>query len=158
MKLLFENWRKYLQEIERPGPGHTNSRYEQATGPIAFDGFAKAVDAGGYGNPGGFLEENKEDEPTSHPYPSHLQSIPGAYGKFKTSVDNLIENFHNREDFINELWKLYRASDVTHLQASEIMSDIMDKYNLPDDIDDAVLDFVLELTGPMANWPKEENI
>ncbi len=43
-------------------------------------------------------------------------------------------------------------------QVSEIMSDIMDEYNLPDDIDDAVLDFALELTGPMANWPKEENI
>jgi hypothetical protein len=62
MKLLFENWRRYLKEIERPGPGHTNSRYEQTAGPIAFDGFAKAADAGGYGNPGGFLEENKEGE------------------------------------------------------------------------------------------------
>ena len=113
MKLLFENWRQYL---------------------------------------------NEADELTSHPLPAHLQSIPGAYGKFKTSVDSLINNFQNSEDFISGLWKLYRVSDVTHIQASEIMSDIMDEYNLPDDIDDAVLDFALELTGPMANWPKEENV
>ena len=58
MKLLFENWRKFLQETERPGPGRAKSRYERTAEPIAFDGFAKAVDAGGYGNPGGFLEEN----------------------------------------------------------------------------------------------------
>ena len=60
MKLLLENWRKFLQETERPGPGRTSSRYEQTAEPIAFDGFAKAVDAGGYGSPGGFLEENEE--------------------------------------------------------------------------------------------------
>mgnify|MGYP005826506017 FL=1 len=61
MKLLFENWRKYLQEIERPGPGHTNSRYEQLAEPIAFDGFAKATyDA--TGESGGFLEEDVEED------------------------------------------------------------------------------------------------
>ena len=102
MKLLFENWRQYISEA---------------------------------------------DKPTSHPYPSYLQTIPGAWGKFKTGVDNLIENFQNSEDFISELWKLYKASDTTHLQVSEMMSDIMDKYNLPDDIDDAVLDFSMYLTG-----------
>ena len=57
MKLLFENWRRYLQEIERPGPGRTKSRYERMAEPIAFDGFAKATyDA--TGESGGFLEEN----------------------------------------------------------------------------------------------------
>ena len=61
MKLLFEHWRKYLKEIERTGPGHTKSRYEQTAGPIAFDGFAKTADAGGYGNPGDFLEEDNGD-------------------------------------------------------------------------------------------------
>ena len=61
MKLLFENWRKYLKEIERPGPGHTNSRYEQIAEPIAFDSHAGAVyDA--TGESGEFLEENKEGE------------------------------------------------------------------------------------------------
>ena len=58
MNLIFEKWRRYIQENERPGPGRTRSRYEQRAEPIAFDGFAGAVDAGGYGNPGGFLEEN----------------------------------------------------------------------------------------------------
>ena len=29
MKLIFEGWRKYLKESERPGAGHTKSRYEQ---------------------------------------------------------------------------------------------------------------------------------
>ena len=29
MKLIFEGWRKYLKESERPVQGHTKSRYEQ---------------------------------------------------------------------------------------------------------------------------------
>jgi len=113
MKLLFENWRQYINEAVKL---------------------------------------------TSHPLPAHLQSIPGAYRKFKTSVDDLIENFHNREDFINELWKLYRVSGATHIEVSEMLNDMLDEYNLPDDIDNALLDFTMLLTGPMANWPKEENV
>ena len=37
MKLLFENWRRFLKESERPGPGHTKSKYEQCPEKIAFD-------------------------------------------------------------------------------------------------------------------------
>jgi hypothetical protein len=60
MKLLFENWRKYLKESERPEPGHTKSRYEKCPENIAFDGFAKATyDA--TGESGGFLAEAEED-------------------------------------------------------------------------------------------------
>jgi hypothetical protein len=60
MKLIFEGWRKYLKESERPGPGHIKSRYEQCPENIAFDGFAKATyDA--TGKSGGFLAENEED-------------------------------------------------------------------------------------------------
>tara|TARA_R110000824_G_scaffold67377_2_gene174448 strand:+ start:4883 stop:5782 length:900 start_codon:yes stop_codon:yes gene_type:complete len=105
MKLLFENWRKYLKEI---------------------------------------------DEPTSHPLPAHLQSIPGAWGKFKAGVDELIKNFQDRDKLVNDLWDLYETSDVTTLQASQMMNDAMDEHNLPDDIDDAVLDFTLKLTGPQG--------
>ena len=113
MKLLFENWRQYLTEA---------------------------------------------DKPTSHPLPASLQFVPGAYRDFKAAVDVLIENFQNREGFISELWKLYRASDATHIQASEILLDIMNNHDLPEDIDNALLDFAMELTGPMENWPKEENM
>ena len=61
MKLLIENWRKYLEETERPGPGRTPSRYEKTGEPIAFDGFAKATyDA--TGESGGFLEEDIEED------------------------------------------------------------------------------------------------
>jgi len=61
LKLLFENWRRYLNEAERPGPGRTRSRYEQTAGPIAFDGFAKATyDA--TGGEGGFMEENESKQ------------------------------------------------------------------------------------------------
>ena len=67
MKLLLENWRQYLEETERPGPGRTPSRYEKTGEPIAFDGFAKAKDAGGYGNPGGFLEEEEQKTKVAKP-------------------------------------------------------------------------------------------
>ena len=45
MKLLLENWRRYLTEQERPGPGRTQSRYEKETSPppIRMDGFGKAT-------------------------------------------------------------------------------------------------------------------
>jgi ADP-ribose pyrophosphatase YjhB (NUDIX family) len=45
MKILFENWRRYLVEQERPGPGRTQSRYEKETSPppIRMDGFGKAT-------------------------------------------------------------------------------------------------------------------
>jgi mutator protein MutT len=45
MKLLFENWRRYLQEQQRPGSGHQQSEYEKKTNPppIRMDGFAKAI-------------------------------------------------------------------------------------------------------------------
>ena len=45
MKLLFENWRRYLHEQQRPGPGHQQSEYEKKTNPppIRMDGYAKAI-------------------------------------------------------------------------------------------------------------------
>jgi len=87
--------------------------------------------------------------------PSSLQSIPGAWEKFETSVGDLIKNFKNGEDFVSKLWNLYRESDITYIEASDMMLNIVDN-NLPGDIDDALLDFITKLTGPSDNSPKEE--
>jgi len=94
---------------------------------------------------------------SGHPRPASLQSIPGAWEIFETGVGDLIKNFQNREDFDSKLWNLYRASDITYIQASQMMFDMMDN-NLSDDIDNALLDFITKLTGPDDNSPKEENI
>ena len=99
MKLLFENWRKYLKESERPGPGHTKSNYERCPEKIAFDGFAKATyDA--TGKSGGFLAEAEED--------------PMDLGFEAVTVEDLTNPFKyiNRPDekkyIILELFKAFR--------------------------------------------------
>ena len=85
---------------------------------------------------------------------SPLQTISGAWKAFEKDVNNLIENFQNREDFISGLWRLYRTTDATRTQVLQMLPDMLDKY--PNDIDNALFDFLITLTGPVENWPKEE--
>ena len=84
-----------------------------------------------------------------HSRASHLQTISGAWGEFEKGAKELIQNFQleNKEDFINKLWKLYKESGVTSIQLGELTSEMMENWNLPADIDDAVLDFMMEVTG-----------
>jgi hypothetical protein len=84
-----------------------------------------------------------------HSLASHLQTISGAWGKFEKGANELIQNFQpeNKEDFINKLWKLYKESGVTSMQLGDLTSEMMENWNLPDDIDGAVLDFAMEVTG-----------
>ena len=82
-----------------------------------------------------------------HSLASHLQTISGAWGEFEKGAKELIQNFRNKEDFINKLWKLYKESGVTSGQLGELTSEMMENWNLPDDIDGAVLDFMMEVTG-----------
>ena len=100
---------------------------------------------------GGSLEESID-----YSRGSHLQTISGAWRDFKKDVNNLIENFQNREDFISGLWRLYRTTDATRTQVLQMLPDMLDKY--PNDIDNALFDFLITLTGPVENWPKEENV
>jgi len=118
MKLLFENWRKYLKEA---------------------------------------------NESIDHSEASHLQTVDRALGHFVTSVNELIQRVQNEEDFneedfIDKLWTLYRRSKITSHQLGNFLNDLMDGHDLPKHIDDAILGFAMEFTGPTPEGRSHEKI
>ena len=77
---------------------------------------------------------------------SHLQTVSGAWGRFEKGANELIQNFRNKEDFIKKLGILYEESGVTSKQLGELLGDMVEKWNLPNEIVNAVIDFWTEVT------------
>mgnify|MGYP005815760937 CR=1 FL=1 len=115
-KQLIENWQEYLKEAERPGPGRTKSRYEQAAEPIAFDGFAKATyDA--TGQSGGFLEEDESN-----------QAFNDDAQKVDPEVVDIVEKFVGipiRAMYLSES-EIWVQLDIDH--DPELMDEIRDHW------------------------------
>jgi hypothetical protein len=91
---------------------------------------------------------SEADGSIDHSRASHLQTISGAWGKFEKGANELIQNFQpeNKEDFIKKLGILYKESGVTSKQLGELLGDMVEKWNLPNEIVNAVIDFHLKVT------------
>ena len=145
MKLLFENWRRYLAEQERPGPGRTQSRYERETNPppIRMDGFGKAIYYA-TGEEGRILQEedthvsakvaivddnNKilvlKRSPDSRYKPEHWD-LPGGHLKEGESEEEAAKRETKEETnlVITELVKIRSDEKITWFKTSSYSGDI----------------------------------
>tara|TARA_R110002110_G_scaffold131470_4_gene312343 strand:+ start:695 stop:1255 length:561 start_codon:yes stop_codon:yes gene_type:complete len=145
MKLLFENWRRYLAEQERPGPGRTQSRYEKETNPppIRMDGFGNAIYYA-TGERGRILQEedihksakvvitNEEGKvlvlkrsPESHYKPEHWD-LPGGHLK-KGEAEEAAATRETKEETnldISGLTKVRTDESITWYKATSYSGDI----------------------------------